>query len=85
MEIARLVAPEGSVTGIDMDEDKLALARQAAAERELGNVEFRALDASHWDEPDSCTPSTRVSCCSTSTSQSTCSAACGQPSGTAGS
>jgi ubiquinone/menaquinone biosynthesis C-methylase UbiE len=54
MEIARLVAPEGSVTGIDMDEDKLALARQAAAESELGNVEFRALDASHWDEPDSC-------------------------------
>jgi ubiquinone/menaquinone biosynthesis C-methylase UbiE len=51
MEIARLVAPVGSVVGVDMDEVKLALARQAAAARELGNVEFRALDVRDWDEP----------------------------------
>ena len=32
-ELARLTGPDGSVTGIDMDEVKLALARGAAAER----------------------------------------------------
>jgi ubiquinone/menaquinone biosynthesis C-methylase UbiE len=51
MEIARMVAPDGSVVGVDMDEVKLALARQAAAARQLGNVEFRALDVRDWDEP----------------------------------
>jgi ubiquinone/menaquinone biosynthesis C-methylase UbiE len=43
-EIARLVAPRGSAVGVDMDEIKLDLARQAAAARGLGNVEFRALN-----------------------------------------
>jgi SAM-dependent methyltransferase len=51
MEIARLVAPGGSVTGVDMDEIKLDLARQAAAARGLGNVGFRALDVGDWNEP----------------------------------
>jgi len=51
MEIARMVAPGGTVLGVDMDEVKLALARQAAAERGLGNVEFTALDVGDWDEP----------------------------------
>ena len=51
MEIARLVAPGGGVVGIDVDKVKIALARQAAAERGLGNVEFTALDVSDWDEP----------------------------------
>ncbi len=51
LQIARLVAPGGSVTGIDMDEVKLDLARRAAAERGLGNVEFRRLDVQDWDEP----------------------------------
>ena len=50
-QIARLVAPGGSVTGIDMDEVKLDLARRAAAERGPGNVEFRRLDVQDWDEP----------------------------------
>jgi ubiquinone/menaquinone biosynthesis C-methylase UbiE len=50
MEIARLVAPGGTVVGADMDEIKLALARQAAAERQLSNVEFRVLDVRDWDE-----------------------------------
>ena len=51
MEIARLVAPGGSVTGIDIDEIKLDLARQAVAARGLGNVEFRALSVGDWDDP----------------------------------
>jgi ubiquinone/menaquinone biosynthesis C-methylase UbiE len=50
-EIARLVAPEGAVIGVDMDEVKLALAREAAAERGITNVEFRALNVNEWDEP----------------------------------
>ncbi len=49
-EIARLVAPGGSVTGVDMDAIKLDLARRAAAERGLGNVEFRLLNVRDWDE-----------------------------------
>ena len=51
MEIARLVAPGGAVTGVDMDEVKLELARQAAELRGLGNVEFRVLNVRDWDEP----------------------------------
>jgi SAM-dependent methyltransferase len=51
LEIARLVAPEGSVVGVDMDEIKLDLARQAAAECGLANVEFRQLNVQDWDEP----------------------------------
>jgi ubiquinone/menaquinone biosynthesis C-methylase UbiE len=53
LEIARLVAPEGSVVGVDMDEVKLDLARQAAAEGGLANVEFRQLNVREWDEPGS--------------------------------
>jgi ubiquinone/menaquinone biosynthesis C-methylase UbiE len=51
LELARLVAPGGTVEGIDADEVKLALARRVAAERQLGNVEFTALDVRDWDEP----------------------------------
>lgn len=51
MGIARLVAPGSSVVGADRDEVKLAPARQAAAERQLGNVEFTALDVRDRDEP----------------------------------
>ncbi len=53
LEIARLVAPEGSAVGVDMDEIKLALARQTAADDGLVNVEFRQLDVAQWDETDS--------------------------------
>ena len=49
MAIAAMVAPGGTVTGMDTDQVKLALARQAAAERGLGNVEFTALDVRDWD------------------------------------
>lgn len=40
LEAARLVGPEGSVTGVDLDETKLDLARKAAAELDLTNVQF---------------------------------------------
>lgn len=50
-EIARLIAPNGVVVGVDMDEVKLALAREAAASRGITNVEFRALNVNAWDEP----------------------------------
>ena len=52
LELARLVGSEGSVTGIDMDDVKLSLGRAAAAERGLGNVDFRAADVNDWGEPD---------------------------------
>lgn len=54
LEIARLVAPGGAVVGVDMDEIKLGLARRAAAERGLSNVEFKVADVREWDEPASC-------------------------------
>ena len=50
-EVAGLVAPGGTVVGIDTDEVKLGLARQAAAERGVDNVEFRVGDAGDWDQP----------------------------------
>lgn len=51
LEIARLIAPGGRVTGVDMDEIKLNLARRAAAARGLDNVDFRLLNLRDWDEP----------------------------------
>ena len=40
-ELARLVGTDGHVTGVDMDEVKLALGRASAVEQGLANVEFR--------------------------------------------
>ena len=51
LEIARLVAPGESAVGVDMDQIKLDLARRTAAQRGLGNVEFRQLNVRDWDEP----------------------------------
>jgi|HubBroStandDraft_6_1064221.scaffolds.fasta_scaffold03794_3 ubiquinone/menaquinone biosynthesis C-methylase UbiE len=51
-EMARLVEPGGSVTGVDMDEVKLGLARDAARARGVTNVEFVATNVNKWDEPD---------------------------------
>lgn len=51
-EIARLIGPDGRVTGVDMDEVKLDLARRSAAERGAGNVSFRALNVNDWSETD---------------------------------
>jgi ubiquinone/menaquinone biosynthesis C-methylase UbiE len=50
-ELARLVGPDGHVTGIDMDDVKLELARESEQAKELGNVELRSADVSEWDEP----------------------------------
>ena len=51
LEIARLIAPGGRVTGVDMDEIKLNLAGRAAVARRLDNVDFRLLNLRDWDEP----------------------------------
>lgn len=51
LEIATLVAPDGEVIGVDMDEIKLALARAAAAEQGLTNVAFQALNVHAWNDP----------------------------------
>lgn len=50
-ELARLVGPTGHVTGVDMDEVKVALAREAAAARGLSNVELEVANVAEWDEP----------------------------------
>ena len=54
LEMAKLVAPDGTVTGVDIDPVKIGLARTAAAERDVHNVEFLAANVNSWDEPDSC-------------------------------
>ena len=51
MKMASLVAPMGSVVGLDMDSVKLGLAKKAAKERGVTNVEFRRLPVQEWDEP----------------------------------
>jgi ubiquinone/menaquinone biosynthesis C-methylase UbiE len=52
LELARRAGPGGRVTGVDMDEVKLDLARRAAAAQSLFNVEFRAMNVHAWTEPD---------------------------------
>lgn len=51
LELAKLVSPGGTVTGIDMDGVKLELARRAAVERKLTGVEFREMNVNDWSEP----------------------------------
>jgi ubiquinone/menaquinone biosynthesis C-methylase UbiE len=51
MTVARMVGPEGRVTGIDLSEEMVALATRLAAERRIHNVDFRVMDASHLDFP----------------------------------
>ena len=51
-DLAVAAGPEGSVTGVDMDAEKVGLARESARERGIGNVEFRAGNVNDWDEPD---------------------------------
>jgi len=46
---ARLVAPNGSVVGVDLAENLLALAREKANQLNLTNVEFRSGDMTHLD------------------------------------
>jgi ubiquinone/menaquinone biosynthesis C-methylase UbiE len=47
-EMARRVGPTGRVTGLDMDATKLALARAAADERGLDNVDFLETNLDDW-------------------------------------
>lgn len=53
-ELARRVAPRGRVTGIDLDEEKLELARTEARSRQLANVEFVSADVSEYAELQGC-------------------------------
>jgi SAM-dependent methyltransferase len=50
LQLANSVGPQGHVTGVDMDEIKLDLARQAATRLGLTNVQFRRLNVQDWDE-----------------------------------
>jgi ubiquinone/menaquinone biosynthesis C-methylase UbiE len=52
LQLAALVGPAGHVVGVDMDEVKLGLARDAAAAQGLANVEVRHADAYAWHETD---------------------------------
>jgi SAM-dependent methyltransferase len=51
-ELARRVGPTGRVVGVDLDEVKLGLARAAAVDHGLAQVEFRALSVYDWAERD---------------------------------
>jgi SAM-dependent methyltransferase len=51
LELAELAGPAGSVVGVDMDQAKLDLARQAARERGLPNVVFEGGDVNAWRAP----------------------------------
>lgn len=51
LELAKLVAPGGTVCGIDLDGVKLGLAREAAQKRGVGNVQFQEINVNDWDEP----------------------------------
>ena len=50
LELAKSVGPQGHVTGVDMDETKLDLARQAATRSGWANVQFRKLMVQDWVE-----------------------------------
>jgi ubiquinone/menaquinone biosynthesis C-methylase UbiE len=50
LQLATSVGPQGHVTGVDMDETKLELARQTAARMGLANIQFRQSDVHDWME-----------------------------------
>ena len=51
LELARRVAPRGSVVGVDIDETKLQIARAEAAQQGVRNVEFQLSDIREADVP----------------------------------
>ena len=51
LELARMVGPAGHVTGIDMDELKVALAREVATQRGIEHVDFRVGNVNDWSQP----------------------------------
>jgi ubiquinone/menaquinone biosynthesis C-methylase UbiE len=52
LSAARRVGPTGRVIAIDQSAAMLAVAERRARERDLTNIEFRLLDANHFDFPD---------------------------------
>lgn len=50
LELARLVAPGGSVVGLDMDPVELDLAAQEAKGQAIANVAFRTTRVEAWEE-----------------------------------
>lgn len=51
LDLARLVGPRGTVLGVDLDEVKVRLARDEAAQQGVSNVEFKQADARTHAEP----------------------------------
>jgi ubiquinone/menaquinone biosynthesis C-methylase UbiE len=62
LELARLVGPEGEVVGIDLDEVKLALARDEARATGVENVEYRPATSTRSRTTAPSTSSTRATC-----------------------
>jgi ubiquinone/menaquinone biosynthesis C-methylase UbiE len=54
-DLAHLTGPVGTVVGIDMNADMLALATLATPAQGVSNVEFQAADVTQWDEPEEAT------------------------------
>lgn len=52
MSIARMVGPEGRVTGIDLSEKMIEIATRTAKERRIPNLTFRVMDAEKLEFPD---------------------------------
>jgi SAM-dependent methyltransferase len=52
MTIARQVGVTGHVTGVDLSENMVAIARRVSQARGLSNVDFRAMDCERLDFPD---------------------------------
>src|SRR5207244_3043768 len=52
MSLARMVGLDGRVTGIDLSEQMVELAAEAAKVRRIPNAEFRVMDAEKMDFPD---------------------------------
>ena len=52
MSLARIVGPDGRVTGVDLSDRMIEIAIHVAKERRLGNAEFRVMDAEHLAFPD---------------------------------
>ena len=50
LDLARRVAPDGTVTGFDMDDTKLALAREEALRQGLANVVFQRAEIAALDD-----------------------------------
>lgn len=50
LQLAALTGPQGRVTGADMDETILDLARQTAKRDGLENIQFRRLNVQDWNE-----------------------------------